>query len=219
MADPKVLPLTPDLARYAAEHSTPPDEVARHLIRRTEALGDLSAMQVAPEQGALLTLLTRALGVRRAVEVGTFTGLSALSIARGLPEDGSLLCCDVSEEWTGIAQRAWQDAGVADRIELRIGPAADTLRSLDEGEQFDLAFVDADKQGYETYVDLLHTRLRTNGLVLVDNVLWYGLVIDPRATDRDTAAIRAFNDAVAADPRWEVAMTPIADGLTFLRKR
>ena len=166
-----------------------------------------------------MTLLTRAIGARRAVEVGTFTGYSALSIARGLPEDGHLLCCDVSEEWTRLARRAWEKAGVADRIELRIAPAAETLRALPEQEMFDLGFIDADKPSYGVYFEEILKRLRPGGLLLVDNVLWGGNVIDPEADDENTVAIRAFNDAVASDPRVDCAMIPLSDGLTLLRKR
>jgi caffeoyl-CoA O-methyltransferase len=151
--------------------------------------------------------------------VGTFTGYSSLCIARGLPAGGRLLCCDVSEEWTAIARRAWERGGVADRIELRIGPGAETLRSLPRDPTIDLAFVDADKPGYPVYYEELLTRLRPNGVLLVDNVLWDGRVIQPDATDDNTAAIKAFNDLVAADDRVEAVMLPIADGLTICRKK
>jgi caffeoyl-CoA O-methyltransferase len=222
MADaiaPKSFLLSAELASYLVGHGSPPDAVQRALIDETRALGPVAGMQVAPEQGAFLTLLTRLIGARSAVEVGTFTGYSSLCIARGLPSGGRLLCCDVSEEWTAVARRAWEQAGVADRIELRIGPGADTLRSLPHEETVDLAFIDADKPGYPVYYEELLTRLRPNGVLLVDNVLWDGRVIQDDATDENTVAIKAFNDLVAADDRVEAVMLPIADGLTLCRKR
>jgi caffeoyl-CoA O-methyltransferase len=153
------------------------------------------------------------------VEVGTFTGYSALSIARGLPADGHLLCCDVSEEWTAIARRAWEAAGVAGKIELRLAPAVDTLRSLPDDEYLDLAFIDADKPSYPVYYEEILRRLRPNGAILVDNTLWGGRIADPTVDDEHTLAMRAFNDAVAADERVDAAMLTIGDGLTLLRKR
>jgi caffeoyl-CoA O-methyltransferase len=176
-------------------------------------------MQIAPEQGAFMTVLTRLLGARQAVEVGTFTGASALAVARGLPPGGRLLCCDVSEGWTAVAREAWQRAGVADRIELRIGPAVDTLRALPQNFVIDLAFVDADKTNYATYYEELLKRLRPNGVMLIDNTLWHGAVIDATAQDDSTKAIRAFNDAVATDDRVDTVLLPISDGVTMLRKR
>lgn len=219
MDRPKSFLLSPELHDYVVAHGTPPDAVQQELIEATEALGPLAMMQIAPEQGALLELLVRVTGARRIVEVGTFTGYSALAMARALPADGHLLCCDVSEEWTAIARRHWAAAGVADRIELRLGPALDTLRALPAEEAFDLAFVDADKPSYAAYVDELHPRVRTGGLVLVDNTLWDGKVLDPSADDTDTVAIRALNDALATDDRWDAVLLPVADGLTLLRKR
>ena len=220
MADIRSLPVTAELIDYAVDHGTwPVDEVLADLHAETVALGSPAGMQIGPDQGQFLTLLTRLVGARRAVEVGTFTGYSALCIARGLPEDGRLLCCDVSEEWTAIARRYWERAGVAHKIELRIGPAADTLRSLPETEAIDLAFIDADKGGYPVYYEELLRRLRPGGLILVDNVLWMGRVADPNADDEATGQIRAFNDLVAADARVEAVMLPVADGLTIARKR
>jgi caffeoyl-CoA O-methyltransferase len=215
----KSLGLSPELHAYLVAHGTPPDAVQRELIAETAGLGPISMMQVAPEQGAFLTLIARLIGAREAVEVGTFTGYSSLAIARGLAPGGRLLCCDVSEEWTAIARRAWQRAGVADRIELRIAPAAETLRALPVEPRFDLAFIDADKTSYATYYEEILKRTRPGGLILVDNVLWNGAVIDPAQQDESTRAIRAFNDAVAADARVDCVMTPISDGLTLLRKR
>lgn len=213
---PKSFLLTDELHSYLMDHSEPVDPVAQRLIRRTETLGDVAGMQVAPEQGLFLTLLTRSIGARLAVEVGTFTGYSALCIARGLVEDGRLFCCDVSEEWTSIGREAWQEAGVADRIDLRIAPAAETLRAMPSDPVIDLAFVDADKGGYATYIDELVPRLRSGGLLLLDNTLWSGNVSDPDADDDpNLAAIRAVNDKVAADARLTTVLLPIADGLTM----
>jgi predicted O-methyltransferase YrrM len=216
---PKSFFLTQDLHGYLVAHIPPLDDVQRDLIAETEALGGISMMQIAPEQGAFMTLLTRLIGARRAVEVGTFTGYSAISIARGLPDDGSLLCCDVSEEWTAIARKYWGRAGVDDKIELRIAPALETLRSLPTGEHFDLAFIDADKENYPNYYEEVLARLRPNGVILVDNTLWMGAVLDPNATDEQTKTIRAFNDAVATDDRVDSVILTIGDGLTLARKR
>jgi caffeoyl-CoA O-methyltransferase len=216
---PKSFLLTADLARYLVEHGSPPDDVQVALIEETRELGAVSGMQIAPEQGAFLTILTRLVGARSAVEVGTFTGYSSLCIARGLGENGRLVCCDVSEEWTAIARRAWTRAGVAERIDLRIAPGADTLRALPTDETIDLAFIDADKPNYPIYYEEILRRLRPNGVILVDNVLWDGRVLRPDADDENTRAIRAFNDMVAADSRVEVVMLPIADGLTLCRKK
>lgn len=204
---------------YLVAHTTPADEVQRSLIETTQALGDISGMQIAVDQGNLLTLLVRIVGARRAVEVGTFTGYSALCIARGLPDDGHLLCCDVSEEWAAIGREHWDRAGVGDKIELRIGPGADTLAALPAELQFDLAFVDADKPSYVRYVDELVPRLRAGGLLLIDNVLWSGNVVNPEMTDDNTEAIRRCNDHVAAHPELESLILPIGDGLTLARKR
>jgi len=216
---PKSWFLSPAVHAYLIEHGTPPDPVLEELARETQKVGPLALMQVAPEQGAFLTLLTRLVGARRAIEVGTFTGYSSICIARGLPADGQLLCCDVSDEWTSVARRFWEKAGVADRIELRIAPAAETLRALPETADVDLAFIDADKPGYPVYYEEILKRLRPGGVILADNVLWMGRVADPSADDQQTQAIRAFNAKVARDPRVECVMIPLSDGLTLLRKR
>jgi caffeoyl-CoA O-methyltransferase len=220
MADaPKSFFLSPAIHDYLVAHGTPPDAPQRALIEETAALGGISMMQIAPEQGAFMTLLTRIVGARHAVEVGTFTGYSALCIARGLPSDGRLLCCDVSEEWTSVGRRFWEQAGVADRIELRIAPAVETLRSLPRDESIDLAFIDADKPSYAAYYEELLARLRPNGVILVDNVLWGGSVAEDDPKDENRVAIRAFNDMVASDDRVDAAMIPLGDGLTLLRKK
>ncbi|MCU1429420.1 MAG: O-methyltransferase family 3 [Actinomycetia bacterium] len=216
---PKSFFLSPEAHEYLVAHGTPPDDVQHDLIEETAKLGGIAGMQIAPEQGAFMTVLTRVIGARRAVEVGTFTGYSALCIARGLPDDGQLLCCDVSDEWTSIGRRYWERAGLGGKIELRLGPAADTLRSLPAEEVFDLAFIDADKPSYAVYYEEILRRLRPNGVILVDNVLWDGRVFQPDADDENTLAIRAFNDMVAADTRVEAVMLPLSDGLTLARKR
>jgi caffeoyl-CoA O-methyltransferase len=218
---PRSFLLSPELADYVRAGSEAPDEVATELIAETAELagrGEAPAtFQIAPEQGAFLQLLTRALGARTAIEIGTFTGFSALCIARGLPEDGSLLCLDRSAEWTDIGRRYWDRAGVGSRVEVRLGDALPTLRSLPAAETFDLAFVDADKAGYADYVEELHPRMNPNGVVLLDNTLREGRVLAPE-TDDDRALV-ALNAALAADPRWETVLLPVADGLTVLRKR
>jgi caffeoyl-CoA O-methyltransferase len=211
--------LSPPLHAYLVAHGTPPDDVLRDLIRETGALGDVADMQIAPEQGAFMTLLTRLIDARFAVEVGTFTGYSALCLARGLVDGGRLLCCDVSEKWTSIAQRYWERARVADRIELRLAPAIETLQALPREPYIDISFIDADKGGYISYWEELVPRTRPNGVLLVDNVLWSGRVADPAAQDENTRFIRAFNDHAVADPRVELVILPIADGLTLARKR
>jgi caffeoyl-CoA O-methyltransferase len=213
----KGLPLSAALHDYMLEHSTPPDAVMADLIEETrKALPDDASMQVAPEQAGFLRILTSVMGVRRAVEVGTFTGLSSLSIARGLADGGRLICFDISDEFTSIARRYWERAGVDDRIELRIGPAAERISELPGEPHLDLAFIDADKSGYPVYWNELVPRVRQGGLLLVDNTLWSGRVIDPqRERDRE---IVAFNDLARSDPRVELVMLPIADGLTMARK-
>ncbi len=218
---PRSFLLTPELAGYVGASSEAPDDVAADLLAETAAMADRgeapATFQIAPEQGAFMQLLTRALGVRRAIEIGTFTGFSALCIARGLPEDGRLLCLDRSEEWTAVARRYWKRAGLADRIELRVGDALPALRALPAVATFDLAFVDADKTGYPAYVEELYDRMRPDGLVLLDNTLRSGRVLAPE-TDDDRAVVE-LNAALATDPRWETVLLPLADGLTALRKR
>ena len=216
---PKSLALGPDLHSYLVAHGTPPDPVLSRLIADTEAMGDIARMQISPEQGALLTMLAKILGAHLIVEVGTFTGYSSVCLARGLAEGGRLICCDVSTEYTARAVQAWKEAALDDRVDLRIAPAADTLRAMPSDPPIDFAFIDADKGGYAVYFEEIITRMRPGGVVAVDNVLWSGRVVDPSDTSADTAAIRAFNDMVAADGRVDAVMLPIADGLTLLRKR
>ena len=204
---------------YAAAHSTLPDADQLELQRVTqEKTGRAAGMQIGDDQAVLMEMLVRAMGAARAVEIGTFTGYSALAVARGLAPGGRLLCCDISQEWTSIARAAWQDAGVADRIELRVGPGLETLRALPPGEQFDFAFIDADKTGYPQYYEEVLTRLRPGGLMLFDNMLQGGHVADDRTGDDDVAAIRSLNDAIAADPRVKVVLLPIGDGVSVVQK-
>ena len=215
----KFVPMNDALSSYVLAHRSPDDAVLEELRAETARhLPDKSVMQIAADQGTFLGLLVAAMGARRALEVGTFTGYSAICIARALGAGGRLLCCDVSEEWTGIARRFWQKAGVDGRIDLRIAPAAETLRALPEREEWDLAFIDADKPGYPVYYEEILRRLRPGGLLLADNVLWMGRVADPSADDPATRAIRAFNALVARDERVEKVMLPISDGLTLARK-
>ena len=216
---PQSLGLGSDLHSYLVAHGTPPDPVLSRLITDTEAMGEIARMQISPEQGALLTMLAKILGAHLIVEVGTFTGYSSVCLARGLAEGGRLICCDVSTEYTARAVQAWKEAALDDRVDLRIAPAADTLRAMPSDPPIDFAFIDADKGGYAVYFEEIITRMRPGGVVAVDNVLWSGRVVDLSDTSADTAAIRAFNDMVAADGRVDAVMLPIADGLTLLRKR
>jgi caffeoyl-CoA O-methyltransferase len=210
--------LSDALQSYVVAHSTPVDDILRDLAEETRAMGDRAAMQIAPEQGTFLTLVARLIGARRAVEVGTFTGYSSICIARGLAEGGRLLCCDVSEEWTAVARRYWTRAGLTERIELRIAPAHETLSALPTDPDIDLAFLDADKTGYPAYWEQLVPRMRPGGVLLVDNVLSGGRVVQDGAddeVDEDVAAIKAFNDLALADDRVELVLLPLADGVTF----
>jgi caffeoyl-CoA O-methyltransferase len=212
--------VTDEVRSYAVAHgSWRPDAVVRGLQAETAALGDVAGMQIGDDEGQLLTMFARLTGARRAVEVGTFTGYSSLCIARGLAQGGSLLCCDVSEEWTEIGRRAWAAAGLADRIELRIGPALDTLKALPATADIDLVFIDADEPGYAAYWAELVPRVRPGGLLLVDNVLWSGEIIDPEVSDANTSALRAFNDLVASDDRVDTVVLTAFDGLTIARRR
>ena len=219
MSDVKSFHLTEQLHSYLVEHATPLDEVQKSLIAETKALGDIAIMQIAPEQGGFMALITQICGARSAVEVGVFTGYSALSVARALPADGTLLCLDVSEEWTAIGKRHWEMAGVAEKIDLRLGPAAESLAALPVEPMFDLAFIDADKGGYTTYYEEILKRMPAGGLILVDNVLWFGMVADPSVDDEQTNQIRAFNDHVASDERVDCSMIAVGDGISLIRKR
>ncbi len=208
------------IADYVSSHSEPPDSVQVALIEATiAATGDAAGMQIGSDQGAFMSILTAVIQPRFAVEVGTFTGYSALAVARALPADGRLLCCDVSEEWTAIALHHWKIAGVSDRIDLVIAPAIETLSTLPAEPRIDLAFIDADKGGYVDYYEAILPRLSDRGVILVDNTLWSGAVADPAVTEESTAALRSFNDHALADPRSEVAQLSIGDGVTIIRRR
>jgi len=215
----KFIRLTPEIYAYLCAHRSERDGVLAELVAETATLGGISRMQIAPEQGALLTLFARLTNAKRAVEVGTFTGYSAISIARGLAPGGRLLCCDISEEWTGIARKYWQRAGVADKIDLRIGPAIETLKTLPASPTIDLAFIDADKTSYRDYYEALLPKLSPRGVIVFDNVLWGGSVVDRDKQDESTTAIRALNDFVAKDDRVHKVMLPVADGITLVRRR
>jgi caffeoyl-CoA O-methyltransferase len=217
---PKSSWLPADLHQYVVDHGRPPDPVLVDLAEVTvERLGERARMQIAPEQGAFLEWLTRLLGATNVVEVGTFTGYSSICLARGLAPGGRVLCCDVSEEWTALAREHWARAGLEDRIELVLAPAAETLAALPHDPPIDLAFVDADKEGYPTYVELLTERLRPGGVLAIDNTLWGGAVADPSVTDDTTQLLRDLNEALVADERFDTSLLPLGDGLTLLRRR
>jgi caffeoyl-CoA O-methyltransferase len=191
-------------------------------LRRTTAEMPNADMQIAPEEGALLAMLVRLLPARRILEVGTFTGYSSTAMALAQPADGRVVCCDESEEWTDTARRAWTDAGVADRVTLRLGPAVETMDALlaaGEAASYDLAFIDADKESYDAYYERALRLVSPGGLIAIDNVLWSGRVADPAERDESTEAIRALNAKIATDERVDVVMVPIADGLTLARVR
>ena len=219
MADHRSFFLDEALYRYVLDHTSPADEVQHALAEATTALGPQARMQVARDQAAFLSMLTAALRPHLAVEVGTFTGTSSLAIARALPDGGRLLCCDVSKEWTDVARHHWEAAGVADRIDLVIAPAIETLRSLPTNTVVDLAFIDADKTGYLGYYVELVSGLAPHGLIVVDNVLWSGRVLDPAVGDADTVALREFNDRVVSDERVDVVVLSIGDGVSLIRLR
>ncbi len=206
----------PDIAEYARDHSTPPDALQHELTAATVARTNAAGMQITSGQATLMALLTQAMQPQLAIEVGTFTGYSALAVARALPAGGRLICCDISEEWTSIAREFWEKADVADRIDLRIGPALDTLRALPPEPTVDLAFIDADKTGYVDYYEELIPRLAPTGLILVDNVLWSGRVLTPGEPGSDTEALRQFNQHVLNDSRTTVVLLPISDGVTVI---
>jgi caffeoyl-CoA O-methyltransferase len=215
----KFTAMTPELHAYVRRLCVPADPLLQRLVEETTALGQVARMQIAPDEGRLLQLLARMIGTRFAIEIGTFTGYSAISIARGIADDGKLLCCDVNEEWAAIARRYFREAGLDRKIELRIAPALETLRSLPETESVDFAFVDADKQSYADYYEEILKHLRPGGLLLIDNVFWGGSVVDASDESESTLAIRSLNEHVAADQRVDAVIVPIADGLTIARKR
>lgn len=217
----KTIGLSDELAAYVVRVGAREPEVLVRLREETAALPQ-HGMQISPEEGAFLAMLAELTGARRCIEVGTFTGYSSTAVALALPEDGHLVCCDVSEEWTSVARRYWEDAGVAAKIDLRIAPAADTLdRLLADGEEstYDFAFVDADKSGYDGYYERLLRLVRPGGLIAIDNTLWAGHVLDEDSDDEDTRAIQALNAKLADDERVSLCLLPVADGVTLARRR
>jgi caffeoyl-CoA O-methyltransferase len=215
------LGLPDELHAYLLDVGVREPDLLRQLRDETAAMPEHN-MQIAPEQGALMALLVELTGARRCLEVGTFTGYSSLSVALALPADGRLVCIDLSREWTDVARRYWAQAGVADKIELRLGSALDTLDAMvAEGQTgtFDFAFLDADKDNYPAYADRILTLLRRGGLMAIDNVFWGGKVADPEVDDASVRGIRELNRILASDERVSLSMVPIADGLTLARKR
>ncbi len=209
------------IERYVNEIITRETPLQRRLRAETAALPN-ARMQIGPDQGALLALLVRLIGARQTLEVGTFTGYSALAVATNLPPDGKLVACDVSEEWTTIARRYWNEASIGHKIDLRLGPAAETLATLlrDGGRgAFDFAFIDADKESIDAYYEACLELIRSGGLIAVDNVLWHGAVTDPAVTDAETQAIRALNLKMRDDPRVEACLLTVGDGVFLVRKR
>lgn len=206
---------------YLFENSVRDDDLLQALRDET-AQDEMARMQIAPEQGQFMALLVKLIGARRIIEVGTFTGYSSLCMARALPEDGDMICCDVDRNWTSIAQRYWQQAKVDHKIKLVLAPAMDTLNNLlNEGQydQFDLAFIDADKENYDQYFEACLQLIRPNGLILLDNMLWSGRVADPAVNDPDTNALRALNAKLKTDDRIDLSLLTLADGLSIARKR
>jgi caffeoyl-CoA O-methyltransferase len=212
--------VNPALNDYLLAHCTPADSILQALAEETRsATQDAAGMQISHDEGALLGLLVKMIGARNAVEVGVFTGYSSICIARALPADGHLLACDVSVEWTSIARRYWAQAGLIDRIELKIAPALETLRALPSDSTIDFAFIDADKSGYPLYYEELVSRLRPGGLIVLDNVLRSGRVVQAEAQGLADIAIRQINDTVVTDERVESVMLPVRDGVTIARRR
>lgn len=216
--------LTEELASYLRTVSLREPDVLRRLREETLASFDenIAIMQISAEQGQFMALLARLLNAHTTLEIGVFTGYSSLSVALAMPPSGRVVACDVSKEYTAVARRYWAEAGVADKVDLRLGPALDTLdRLIADGRAgaFDFAFIDADKANYQNYFERALMLLRAGGLIVVDNVLWHGRVIEPDANDADTLAIRQFNENLRVDDRVDVSMLPIGDGLTLARKR
>ncbi len=213
--------LTDSLYEYLTEVSLRESPLLLALREETASMSNRS-MQISPEQGQFMALLARLMGARRCLEVGVFTGYSSLATALALPEDGRILACDVSEEWTAMARRYWRAAGVEHKIDLRLAPATQTLDALlgaGRAGSYDLAFIDADKTNYLAYYERVLSLLRPGGLVLVDNTLWSGRVADPEVGDEDTVALRHFNEVLHQDERVDLSLLPMGDGLTLARKR
>lgn len=215
----KYLSLNDELYNYATRwRSDANDTVLQDLRKETAALGDDARMQISVEQGAFMRMLAAITGARSAIEVGTFTGYSALCVAQGMPADGRLICLDIDNDWTGIARKYWERAGVAEKIDLRIGPAIQSLENLEPDLQFDLAFIDADKTEYDAYYELILARTRPNGLILFDNMLWGGDLIDSNLSHPSGLALNALNKKLTEDPRVENVLLPFADGIQLCRK-
>jgi caffeoyl-CoA O-methyltransferase len=217
----KSINLTDNLYQYLLDTSLREPELLKSLREETAKLPSAN-MQIAPEQGQFMALLVQLMGAKKTIEVGVYTGYSALAVALALPHDGQILACDISEEYTAVARRYWQHAKISNKIDLHLAPATETLKQcIDEGKEstFDFAFIDADKENYDKYFDLCFELLRPGGLIAIDNVLWNGVVIDQQNQDADTCAIRAFNQQLLSDDRVDISMVPIADGLTLARKR
>lgn len=213
--------MTDALHEYVVRETVDQSDVMRRLREETAAMPN-AGMQISPEQGQVMAFLIKALGVKKALEIGTFTGYSALVVAQSLPADGHLFACDVSEEFTAIARRYWQEAGVADRITLTLAPALETLEKLlieGHGGTFDFAFIDADKPNYDAYYEAALLLVRAGGVIGIDNTLWSGRVADPTATDESTEVMRALVAKIHADPRVDSCMVTIGDGLTLARRR
>jgi caffeoyl-CoA O-methyltransferase len=212
--------LSQELNDYVLAHSTPADPLLTELAEVTAAqFPGFEGLQIGPEQGSFMTMLTRVSRARNAVEVGTFTGYSSICLARGLADGGRLLCCDVSEEWTSLARQYWEKAGVTDRIELRLGPGLDALRALPADPVLDISFIDADKEGYIGYWDQIVPRTRPGGVILVDNTIFHNSVLDPADRTASAQGVRDFNDHALADGRVDLVLTPIGDGLTVARRK
>jgi predicted O-methyltransferase YrrM len=206
---------------YVIRFGTQETALMRALREETAAMPE-SGMQIGPDQGQLLGFLVRVIGARRALEIGTFTGYSALAVAQALPVDGTLVCCDVSERWTSIGRRYWEQAGVAGRIDLRLAPALDTLAALEAAgaaRLFDFAFIDADKENYDRYYEACLKLVRPGGLIAIDNVLWDGAVADPDNNTPSMAALKALNAKIRDDDRVDLCLLPIGDGVTLVRPR
>ncbi len=217
----RLLPFTESLQSYVDAHGAREHPVLAQLRAATTGMPH-AQMQIGADQGALMALLVKLLGARRTIEVGVFTGYSSLAVALALPADGKVVACDISEEWTSMARRYWEKAGVAGKIDLRLAPAVKTLDALiaaGEAGRYDFAFIDADKKNYLAYYERCLQLLRAGGLIAVDNTLWSGAVIDAKDTSEDTRAIRAFNDAVHLDERVDAALLTVGDGVTLARKR
>jgi predicted O-methyltransferase YrrM len=211
--------LADDLHQYMLQHGLREPDILCQLRKETATMTNFARMQTAPEQAPFMQMLLRLMGAKRVLELGTFTGYSALAMALALPEDGQIIACDINRDWTAIAQRYWQQAGVAHKIDLRIAPALETLALLrEQQQQFDFIFIDADKDNYPNYYDAAYELVRPGGVIAIDNVLWGGAVADTSINDNPTRKIRALNEKIRQDTRVEISLVPIADGIFLVRK-